>query len=361
MQRNPLAVRFGVHAEKDKPETKSQKSNVNTSPQTRVKARFSGFFNNGGRHVMQDVTKLNGGLTNETYLVRTNSNQYVARIPGKGSEKYINRVNESHDTAIAFAAGATPEVVYDERNGVKVTRYLPKPMELNRSMLKRPECLLEVVNLLKKLHATEPFASTIDVFARNKQWAKAIEGRGWLLPVTYVDAANEIDNIQGIFKDFKIIKVPCHNDLTPGNFIFSDGRLQLIDFEYGGNNDPVWDLAYLAMEADFTEGQGEFMLRAYFGDEMTDDVVRRFYLYQPVIEYTVALWFRLQMANGNIIGDDEELAAQERKRFASYQALMKSAFIQKELNQSIPDGAMHAVEKDDDVEKKPRCFSRCRR
>jgi thiamine kinase-like enzyme len=228
-------------------------------------------------------------------------------------------------------------------------------------MLRRPACLLEAVTVLKVLHGAEPFATTIDVFARNKQWAKTIEAGGYLLPLEYLDAANAIDSIQGIFRDFHITKVPCHNDLTPGNFILSEGKLQLIDFEYGGNNDPVWDLAYLAMEADFTQSQSEFMLRAYFGDKMTDDVVRRFYLYQPVIEYTVALWCRLQIAHGNIISESDELAAQERKRFASYQALMKSDLIQKELNQSIPDGAMHAVEKDDDVAEKPRLFSCCRR
>ena len=42
--------------------------------------------------------------------------------------------------------------------------------------------------------------------------------------------------------------VPCHNDPWPGNLLDADGpdgRIYLIDWEYSGMNDPMWDLADL--------------------------------------------------------------------------------------------------------------------
>ncbi len=37
-----------------------------------------------------------GGLTNLVFFVSLNGEQYVLRIPGKGTEEYINRKNEAH-------------------------------------------------------------------------------------------------------------------------------------------------------------------------------------------------------------------------------------------------------------------------
>ena len=36
--------------------------------------------------------------------------------------------------------------------------------------------------------------------------------------------------------------VPCNNDLLAANFIDDGDRLWVIDYEYGGNNDPCFEL-----------------------------------------------------------------------------------------------------------------------
>jgi thiamine kinase-like enzyme len=59
--------------------------------------------------------------------------------------------------------------------------------------------------------------------------------------------------------------VPCHNDPWPGNLIDADGRVYLIDWEYSGMNDPVWDLADLSVEAGFDAEQDRAMVEAYRG------------------------------------------------------------------------------------------------
>ncbi len=39
----------------------------------------------------------------------------------------------------------------------------------------------------------------------------------------------------------------------------------IVDWEYSGMNDPMWDLGDLSVEAGFDADQDEEMLRAYFG------------------------------------------------------------------------------------------------
>lgn len=285
--------------------TESQK--VNAAASARMRAQFPRFFNQGTKHVLVSAKELSGGMTNHTYLARTKSNAYIARIPGNGSDHMIKREHESYNTKIAVAAGITPEVVYDEENGKKVTRYLQNPMELSSAALRRPDNMLQVIDILKKLHGASPFANTINIFARNREWIKRLFEMKYDLPWDYALISAEIDKIEKEILAYDVPSVPCHMDTTPGNFVFSNGKLYLIDFEYAGNGDPVWDLAYLSVETEMTASQNDFMLRAYFGDALTDDIKRRFTLYLPVVEYHIGLWCLMQIANNSEIVDKDEL------------------------------------------------------
>ena len=41
----------------------------------------------------------------------------------------------------------------------------------------------------------------------------------------------------------------------------------IIDYEYAGNNDPMWDLGDLSVEGGFGAEQDAALLRAYFGGD----------------------------------------------------------------------------------------------
>ena len=56
-----------------------------------------------------DVTRL-GGLTNLVFRVDHGGEQYVLRIPGKGTEEYINRANEEQAARAAAKQASVPAV-----------------------------------------------------------------------------------------------------------------------------------------------------------------------------------------------------------------------------------------------------------
>jgi Ser/Thr protein kinase RdoA (MazF antagonist) len=41
-------------------------------------------------------------------------------------------------------------------------------------------------------------------------------------------------------------EIVCHNDIGPYNIVWSDGIVGLIDWDFAGPAEPVWDLAYTA-------------------------------------------------------------------------------------------------------------------
>ena len=51
--------------------------------------------------------------------------------------------------------------------------------------------------------------------------------------------------------------VPCHNDLLPGNVLFADDRVWLLDFEYAGMNDVFFDLGNLSVNSELDHGADE--------------------------------------------------------------------------------------------------------
>jgi thiamine kinase len=57
--------------------------------------------------------------------------------------------------------------------------------------------------------------------------------------------------------------VPCHNDLHHLNLLDDGSRLWIVDWEYGGVGDPLYDLASFASQHEFTAAERAALLDAY--------------------------------------------------------------------------------------------------
>ena len=78
-----------------------------------------------------------GGLTNLVFFVNLYGEQYVLRIPGKGTEEYINRRNEAQAAREAAKAKVSPDVLhFDEKTGVMVTRFIDQASPCRRRISK---------------------------------------------------------------------------------------------------------------------------------------------------------------------------------------------------------------------------------
>src|SRR5687768_4799812 len=78
-----------------------------------------------------EVTRL-GGLTNLVFRVDHSGEQYVLRLPGKGTEEYINRSHEEQAAREAAKAGVSPDVLhFDRQSGVMLTRLIDKAVTMS--------------------------------------------------------------------------------------------------------------------------------------------------------------------------------------------------------------------------------------
>jgi thiamine kinase-like enzyme len=87
--------------------------------------------------------------------------------------------------------------------------------------------------------------------------------------------------------------VPCHNDLLAENYIDDGERLWIVDYEYSGNNDPTFELANTAQEAEFDDALREELCRAYF-DRVEEPLLARMRLNALMSDVGWTLWAAIQ-------------------------------------------------------------------
>ena len=98
--------------------------------------------------------------------------------------------------------------------------------------------------------------------------------------------------------------VPSHNDLVSENFVKdTEGRIYLIDWEYSGINDDMWDLAALSLENEFSEDDIELMFRLYFNGKEPDENSRRRLIIHQICQDTLwAVWTLIKESEGDDFG-----------------------------------------------------------
>ncbi|RDI48797.1 phosphotransferase [Aquicella lusitana] len=289
-----------------------------------VLSQASDFANKAPNQIME-IKKLGGGLTNTSIFFATAGKAFVGRRPGIHSDRFIDREAEAYNVAIAVRLGIAAPVAYAGKKGNQITHYLPNPKPMTPELFKDAKNLQKAAHVLKIVHGcSKQFSNDIDVFARNRKMLALLKEKQVALPPAYEIVMETMNKLERLFCALNIKKVPCHNDTTPGNFIKSNGEMKLIDWEYSGNNDPVWDLANTSCEGEFTESQDHQLFLYYFGT-WANEAYQRFLLYKPVVELWAALWTWVQIANNNMQDSLENLRQYEQRRFENCKKLLNEA------------------------------------
>jgi thiamine kinase-like enzyme/choline kinase/predicted transcriptional regulator len=246
-----------------------------------------------------------GGMTNKNYKVTINGDNYVVRIPGNGTQNMINRSEEKYNSELASKLGINPEQLYfNEETGMKITTFIPNSEALNAKTAKREEHLILIANIFKKLHQSNvKMKNTFDVFEKIEHYEKlAIDSNGIFFE-DYFQIKDEINKLKDFYKKLKISLAPCHNDPVPENFVKSgEDKIYLIDWEYGGMNDPIWDIAAFSLECEFSPTEEELLLNFYFGDNITTEIRQRLLLNKIFQDFLWSIWTVYKEANGDDFG-----------------------------------------------------------
>ena len=100
-----------------------------------------------------DIQRM-GGLTNKTYYVKlTDGQEYVARIPGEGTEALIIRDHERISTELACCLGVDVQLLHFGKDGTKLTKYIPNAITMSADTISSEENLSKVAEIFRRLHS----------------------------------------------------------------------------------------------------------------------------------------------------------------------------------------------------------------
>ncbi len=259
-----------------------------------------------------------GGLTNRVYRV----GEFCVRLPGEGTEEYINRANEAVAAREAAHAGVSPDVIHaDAGTGLMVTRFIDGAVTMSPgNFAARKGSPARAGKVFAKLHgsgATFPFR--FELFDMIDGYLGVLSTKDVTLPDGYHDVVGEAEGVRAALDVHPANLAPCHCDPLCENFLDTGEVMWIVDWEYSGMNDPLWDLGDLSVEGVFSEAQDMEMLEAYFGRRPTAAEHGRMVIYKAMCDLLWTLWGLIQLANNNPADD---FRAYADGRFARCKALM---------------------------------------
>ena len=252
-----------------------------------------------------------GGMTNRNYRVDTAEGSFAVRLPGSGSDAYIDRAAEAHNARRAADLGLNCEVLHLDAEGTMVCRFVQGEVVAPELLATSGDRLEQVARALWRLHAAAPpFVGRFDPVAEARRHRAALAlGGGAAVPAVVDDLLSTIASF-----DLTAPLVPCHNDAWPLNFVFTAEAVVLVDWEYSGLNDPGWDLAHLSVECGLDPDDHERLLQAYGGGAPPKDLRRRVDLLRGVSDVVWGLWALVQHADGNAATDFRAYALDRLRR-----------------------------------------------
>ena len=235
-----------------------------------------------------------GGMTNHSYkVVLRDGEELLVRIPGEGTEEMINRLDERKSTKLACKLKIDSELLYFGDDGTKVMKFIHDPQLMSEEVLRKKENLLQAAEVFRKLHTCGIDTGVrFEVFEMAELYEKLIKKYEVAFYSDYLEVKKTVFDIKNEV-DGKIhsTKVPCHNDSLVDNWVLDgNGKLYLIDWEYSGMNEAMWDLSCLSIEADYSNKDDDELLRAYFERNFTLDEKKYFIATKLYVDYLWTLW-----------------------------------------------------------------------
>lgn len=256
---------------------------------------------------IHDINTLKKGMTNRSFIFSVNNNKYIMRIPGKGTDKLINRSQEAEVYNTIQGLGICDELFYiNPNNGFKITSYINNARVCdvyNEEDLKKCMTKLRAFHNLK-LKVNHKF----DIFGQINFYEKLWNGKASVFK-DYEQTKKNVFSLIPYINQHKTEEVLTHIDAVPDNFLFSTESngtktLQLIDWEYAGMQDPHVDIAMFCIYALYDDRKYiDFLIDSYFEEKCTPENRIKIYCYIAVCGLLWSNWCEYKSQLGIEFGE----------------------------------------------------------
>ena len=258
-------------------------------------------------HPVKGISFLAGGLTNKSYKLtfEDTDEAVVMRLSGKGTGDYIDRAGEKHNCEVVGKLGFAPKMYYFEADtGCSIAEFISLPPMHASDFIEKKDVQIAMGKVVKEFHTSgAEFIPDFDPVALTLNYFKLADEVNFEYKKYYPEFDKTLDALQRIdatLKEHPMKPGAVHCDLLAENFMYDGKDIKIIDWEYGGQYAPMYEVggpiteAFISIDSETAENY----LEAYFGHKATDDekavVLVNMFLY---CTYWSA-WSWVQMATG---------------------------------------------------------------
>ena len=225
---------------------------------------------------IKNIRVLKKGMTNRSFFFEHDSNKYIMRIPGKGTDELIDRQSEYDVYRTIKNMNWTEKVLYlNPDNGYKLSKFIKNSHNCDTN---NSEQVQECMDLLRKLHHSGfkvnhrfDLYNQIDFYEELRGNVSAYRD--------YDEVKERVKKLRPFIEKNAKKEVLCHIDANPDNFIFSKNHLYLIDWEYAGMQDPDIDIAMFAIYAMYDQQKIDKLIQFYYHNQCDSLTKQKIYAY----------------------------------------------------------------------------------
>lgn len=247
--------------------------------------------------VRVDYSAVGGGLSNSNWRIdaEDHNRAYFLKIPGKGSELFIDRRASNQAARLAHEKGVGAEVVYfDPASGLEVTEFMEGYRPSTNVDFLDPEIWGRVTDLYRQFHSCPPLMITRTIFDMVEEHIDQSRDLAATLPADFAELDAKYRAAKAAFMASGFDIASCFNDPMPGNFLLSpDNQVKLVDFEWASNNERYYDLGVWIGEMFYSDEVVEAIARRYFNSDSRQHPARLTVM-RAVADFKWALWAMVQ-------------------------------------------------------------------
>jgi CTP:phosphocholine cytidylyltransferase-like protein len=252
---------------------------------------------------IKDIEPIKEGMTNRSFTFIYDDIKYIMRIPGEGTELLIDRRKEYASYKAIKDLGICDEVVYfDSENGYKITLHWENARVCNPADFDEVKACMERLREFHEMGLSVPHK--FDVFERIEYYESLRSGKKSCF-VDYESTKSNIMSLKGYVDSLDIKPVLAHIDSVPDNFLFIDGQVRLVDWEYSGMADRHLDIAMFAVYSMYERDEVERLIDCYFNGkcENDDDIRVKIYAYIAACGLLWSNWCEYKRLSGVEFGE----------------------------------------------------------
>jgi thiamine kinase-like enzyme len=195
------------------------------------------------------LSRVPGGLTNVNWRIDVEGDRqaYFVKVPGSGTEQFIDRATVNAAARQAADMGVGPAVLfYDPETGIEISEFLDDYRPCGTEDLSPVEGVAQVMGLYRRWHSGPALPQTKTVFDMIAEHREQLRRDGAAMPAWVEEVLARYDEAAARFLASGLDIVPCHNDPNPSNFMRSTARpakpMKLIDYDYASNNERSYEI-----------------------------------------------------------------------------------------------------------------------